>query len=70
MTSAPNETGVNSITQNGHRTTPTHDNGRICAIGEKRDITSFGDGIDSTKFDVQPARSYIRRARERRNIPT
>ena len=35
---------------------PTHDNGRICGIDEKRDITSFGDGIDSTEFDVQPTR--------------
>ena len=35
---------------------PTHDDCRICGIGEKRDITSFGDGIDSTEFDVQPAR--------------
>ena len=35
---------------------PTHDHRWICGIGEKRDITSFGDGIDSTEFDVQPAR--------------
>jgi len=39
----------------GHKTTSTHDNGRIYGIGEKRDIASFGDGIDSTEFDIQPA---------------
>ena len=49
---------------------PTHDNRWICRIGEERDIPGFRNGIDSTEFDVQPARRLDQTNMELRNVLT
>lgn len=56
MTSAPNQDGVNRVLAVVSRCKimPTHDDGRICRIREKRDIARFGYRIDPAEFHVQP----------------